>query len=625
MQYFGGTINFSTDNGFFTPSNPLCLNQQQESKFLNQGYRNNQVDFIAVKNCDNKHSVVDIFNDENSDLIIMGEIRIYNDLELENKLNVKNLDNHRLVLEAYKKWGIDCPKYLNGDFSFVIWNPIKQEVFCVRDHMGQKPFYYSFEQEIFTFSTRFQFVHQNYRDKLKIDHEWVALFLMEKYPAKEQTIFEKIKRLSPGHSLLIKNGKKTIQQYWDLENSSKNSSKNFIEGLKEEIHRSVKMRLKNSTSVGVELSGGLDSSLITAILKNETDNTLIIDTYSNKLTEESKVKYPEFYDEWNKASMVASHLNIKNHFAFEKPISDPIKLIDLTLEIHGLPSIFNFSVLQKGIYDSSCERNNELLYSGFGGDELVSERTFSRYTWTVKKKDGYKGLVKYYRGQGETLVRSYIKTMRFFKNSFLKTDNRNKKIIFKRQWANNVLKDQIITSKSIKLKVFEQSSFPANQSLKERALSNNRKSSLTERLETGYSFTNDVDLNYTLPLLDVPLMEYYFGLPDHYKAENPSDRFLFREICKDLLPSEIVNQKKPTNAYTIPFQRIEVINEMQNLITYCLAIPVENAIFNYVDRVKLTRLIDTITQNDDVKKYKIFQNVIMLSRFFDKHLEQIKF
>lgn len=559
-----------------------------------------------------------LLKDEHSPFILAGDIRIYNAEALLEKLGIKEIkSDHHLLLEAYKKWGARCLDCLNGDFSFIVWDTERQELFAARDHIGVIPFFYSFEENHFIFSTRFAGVDNNLQTKKTINDEWILYFLLDRQKDKIQTIYNEVNRLEPGHYLTIKTNKLNIQRYWSLETtpSLRNiTQEEAIRELHTKLIQAVKSRTKGITSIGVELSGGLDSSSVAAIARKVVPDSAAVNAYTNVLPETDKSIYHNFYDEWEKAAKVTAFSGITCHIPIEAPVADACSLAEVLLRQHGMPSIYYFSVLQKGVYEQAVAHGNQLIFSGFGGDELVSENAVKRYYTTVWKKKGLPGLINTYRKQGSSLPKAVYKAVRFIEQVLLKKEEQYKEKLFQKRWKNVFITDKLIQQYNLKTTFRELFYYPTGQTLKERSLYHVSKAGLVERLETGYSITGDMGLIYSFPLFDRELMEFYYSLPDELKGNHTISRFLFREACKGVLPEELLQQAKPSNAYTVPFFKTQIIRETEQLIAYCRNIPPNSKVFHYIDRAKLEQLTpDPVAA--EPKLFQILLNIIMVERF----------
>jgi asparagine synthase (glutamine-hydrolysing) len=146
------------------------------------------------------------YMDEINGLFITSDARIDNRLELSEILNLENAENvpdSLFILKAYEKWGEKCPEKLLGDFAFAIWDKKEEKLFCARDHMGVKPFYYYLSDDIFLFATEKKSILIN-PDISKELNELRIGFFLKNFLDKESTFYKNISILPPAHSLTIK-------------------------------------------------------------------------------------------------------------------------------------------------------------------------------------------------------------------------------------------------------------------------------------------------------------------------------------------------------------------------------------------------------------------------------------
>lgn len=562
-----------------------------------------------------------VFKNEKTGLFLVGEIRLFNKEQLKELLNIipetGHYENHQYVLEAYIKWGEECPRYLNGDFSFVIWDSGKKKLFCVRDHLGQRPFFYYLDNDAIVFSTNIQPIFAHPSVNKEINKDWAFRFIAKLPVSKDTTAYKNIKRLPPGCTLSVTTKECLVKQYWNLENTSATPVNNIneaIAGLRAHLIRSVESRIDANYPMGVELSGGLDSGGIAAIaqhLMKQKGRT--INAYTDVLPQSDKTTFKNFYDEWDKARLVAKNSEIENHFAIDGTSETPLEQIELELNTLGYPGKFEFSLTQKGVYDKSVLQKDRILLSGAGGDELVTEGATNRYPYTILKEKGLSKLVEHYKKRNKFFFKAYYRAFRFYMHYITQKD-----LMLgpgKKRWLYLPIKKSLISKK----KFIRSGFFPPNQTIKERCLWRLNRTQLNERLETGYNLTNAMGITYSYPLLDVQLMEYYYGLPDEWKGNQQISRYLYREAVKDFLPTEILMQSKGSNYAAIPFGRVEKYKNMDLLCKECLSISKSNKVFEFVDYNKLIDLIHFKSENkDDVFKYKQLYSIVTLSRFFDR-------
>ena len=170
---------------------------------------------------ENKKEVIPLHSNE---LILVSDAILDNRKEL---IEIFNKDGHKinntitdseLILMPYRKWEEDCPKYLLGDFNFVIWNEKKQELFCVRDHMGSRSFYYTFNNGVFAFGTLSNLIFPKvYNDGL--NERWLTDFFALAGPMHNseavETIYNGIYQVEAATTMIVKKDGIIINKYWN--------------------------------------------------------------------------------------------------------------------------------------------------------------------------------------------------------------------------------------------------------------------------------------------------------------------------------------------------------------------------------------------------------------------------
>ncbi|MDH2658286.1 asparagine synthase-related protein [Methanobacterium formicicum] len=213
------------------------------------------------------------FFEEDTGLVITADARIDNRNELSKLLGVEDHDNipdTYFILRAYEKWKEKCPEYLLGDFAFVIWDPNDETLFCARDHMGVKPFYYYLSDNLFVCASELKAFFDIPQIKLKLNEEKIGLFLME-IEDNKSTFYKNIYSLTPAHSVIITKDQNKFRKYWELDPDleiSLNSEDEYIATFLKIFEESINCRLRSEFSIGFDLSGGLDSSSIVCMVKH---------------------------------------------------------------------------------------------------------------------------------------------------------------------------------------------------------------------------------------------------------------------------------------------------------------------------------------------------------------------
>ena len=214
------------------------------------------------------------YYDKEKKLIMVADIIIDNREELFQLLNIINEDDRvitdsQLLLLSYKKWGKNCVNYIIGDFSFVIWDKNKRELFCARDPLGGRTLYYKYENNIFKFSTVMEPIKG---EDEEINKRWISDFLalptVMNQSEGEETVYKNIFQIPAATYLVVTKDGISRKKYWDI---VKNQSKLFLKDdseydkrFKEIFYKAVNSKLRTSGNVAIKLSGGLDSSSVAA-------------------------------------------------------------------------------------------------------------------------------------------------------------------------------------------------------------------------------------------------------------------------------------------------------------------------------------------------------------------------
>lgn len=238
--------------------------------------------------------------DPATNLVITADARIDNRDELRLVLELpdrplEKITDSEFILAAYQKWGETCPEYLLGDFAFAIWDQNKQSLFCARDHLGVKPFYYFYQPgQIFVFASEIKAIFCLPEIPRRLNEVRIADYLALMMEDKVITTYQDILRLPPAHSMVVSQSVIRIWPYWELDkhrelrlSSNEEYAKQFLDIFTE----AVRCRLRSAFAIASHLSGGLDSSAVTCVarnLLNQTQKPRKLHTISNifdKITE----------------------------------------------------------------------------------------------------------------------------------------------------------------------------------------------------------------------------------------------------------------------------------------------------------------------------------------------------
>jgi len=235
------------------------------------------------------------WTDANSACVVVCDSRLDNRNLLATALGlvdraIDNIGDAELIFAAYQKWGDACPEKLLGDFAFAIWNPATQYLFCARDPLGVRPFYYHYiEDKIFAFATTSEALRLVLAKPPALNEGRLADALTNELEGHDRTstFFRDVKRLPPAHSLSLRpSSPLQMSCYWQpLQNPPSPfpaSEAQWIEQLEALFVEAVHCRLRSHISIGAMLSGGLDSSAVVAVAceKLGQDDAPVLSTFS---------------------------------------------------------------------------------------------------------------------------------------------------------------------------------------------------------------------------------------------------------------------------------------------------------------------------------------------------------
>ena len=170
-----------------------------------------------------------------------------------------------LVLRAYQHWGNECPMHLIGDFAFAIWDATKHELFCARDQMGIRPFYYFVNDRTFLFASELRPLLDHAEVQPGLNEGMIGEYLTCQITSQEETLYRHLCRLPPGHCLVVSPGRFRMTRYWGFDSSKElhyGNDEAYRDHFLALLTESVRCRLRSHKPVGCYLSGGLDSSSI---------------------------------------------------------------------------------------------------------------------------------------------------------------------------------------------------------------------------------------------------------------------------------------------------------------------------------------------------------------------------
>ncbi|WP_428236157.1 asparagine synthase (glutamine-hydrolyzing) [Gracilimonas sp.] len=513
-------------------------------------------------------------------IIYNGEI--YNYKEIRSKLRKKGHQftsdcDTEVILKAYSEWGQNSVDYLNGMFSFAIYNEKSGHVFACRDRLGIKPFYYYQKDNKLIIASEIKSILEckDYNRAPDLN----ALHTPVHYQVSPQTGFKGIKKLEPGHYLTFKDSNFNITSYWDIHPTENPiSEKGALERLDELLLDSIKLQMVSDVPVGALLSGGLDSSLICVLMQKLMDEPL--NTFTIKFKEED-LKRQGNVDDSVYAKRLAELHNFNHHeITIEPDIVDLLPKIIYSLEEPiADPAAINTYLISK----EAREAGIKVLLSGMGADEVFSGY---RPHLACLKADTYQNIPGPIRSTIESIFNyipssnkkrdfKYIRWVKSFFNfaslprerrALLMKNSALHKKEFQEYFVSNLnYEDSLYIKKGSEL-------FSEHESL----------SYLTKicYLDTKM-YMPDHNLTYLdkammaasvegrPPLIDHRIVEFMFSLPPEFKINGNTQKYLLKKVSEKYLPEDIIYRSKaPFSAPMRGWLKKELKEMVNDVLSY---------------------------------------------------------
>ncbi len=501
----------------------------------------------------NKH-VISIFNGE-----IYNFKNIRNELETLGHKFLTNSDSE-IIPAAYLQWGMECVKKFEGMFAISLYDLRKKKVFLIRDRVGIKPLYYARINGNLLFCSEIKGIISYPNFEKKINYNAIASYLAFRYPSDNNNNFFKfIKRVDPGSYLeidLIKNNIKNVN-FWsipEVEDFDNFSEKYYFEKLENLLISSVKSHLISDVPVGVLLSGGLDSSIISSIVSKKANRNL--KTFSVSFSEKQ-------YDESVKAKIISKHIgseHIEVNVGKREFLDNLENIINIKTSPISIPHEYPIYKLSKKIRESV-----KVVLSGEGADEFFGGYArMQKSAFDYNKGKFFGGLNKY------KIINSLFNIDKSFD---FKNDNYLKYFFSKYNWfsfneINNLFRKEIIKEISFNavqnpwINTSMKYTNSDNYSKAFLMFQENHLQCLLDRLDI-MTMANSVEAR--VPFLDHKIIEFINKVPFKYKIKWRSNiykfisifsnnhtfsekydenKYLLRELGAKYLPEKMAKEKK---------------------------------------------------------------------------------
>jgi asparagine synthase (glutamine-hydrolysing) len=457
-----------------------------------------------------------------------------------------------VLLKAYEQWGPECLHKLNGMFSFAIFDRQQKLLFAARDRLGIKPLYYSHKKDTLIFASEVKAILASGLVERSPDYD--ALHTPARYQISPLTGFKAIRKLGPGQCLTFKAGELVLNTYWMLEASEANAGTEaqLSDELDALLNDATRMQMISDVPVGIFLSGGLDSSIIAALARTNTERDM--HAFTIKFSNDDQ-KYEKMPRDNVFACQVARSFGFHYHeFEIKPDISNLLPKVVWHLdEPLSDPAAINLYLMSKAARDLGIV----VLLNGMGGDEIFGG--YRKYLGCMKAET-YQAVFP--RGARKLLERAIVNIPVASSHGGWRTLRWAKRFLSfasKPRTERYLSSDLSLSSQQFPALFADRSSYSDTHFYRSQApvLSGNGISYLTKMcLNDTRVFLPEHNLTYSdkacmaagiearPPLTDHRVVEFMFSLPPWARIKRSKQKYLLKKVAERYLPHEIVYRPK---------------------------------------------------------------------------------
>jgi asparagine synthase (glutamine-hydrolysing) len=504
-------------------------------------------------------------------LLFDGEL--YNKTELKRELELlghvfNECSDVELIEHSYIEWQEECVNKLNGVYAFVIQDVNSKKIFCTRDRIGVKPFFYTIKNDIFIFSSEIKTILNHPEVPAEIDENSIAeIILIGPGRTPGYGVFKNIFELEPGHYGIFNNSEFKKYKYWDLTDGEHTENfKQTVEKTRSLVVDSITRQLISNLKVCTMLSGGLDSSLITSVAaryfkeRGQKLHSFSVDYKDNAKYFNTNKFQPNSDGEYIKRMKTYLDCEYFEHHQIILDTQNLINALYLAVDARDLPGMADVdsSLL---LFCKEIKKFADIALSGESADEI-----FGGYPWyrdkTIREKYGF----------------PWSQSIDFRK-SFLKSDFIN---------ANNYINERYLKTinESDVLKTVD------NDNKRIKQLVNlNMKWFMQTLLERQNRMSTYNGLKIRAPYCDYKIAEYLYNVPWEYKDYNGVEKGLLRTSMQGFLPDEVLWRKKSPYPKT---HNPEYLNAVSKILTEIINEP-SSPLLQIVKKEALENLLKSNT------------------------------
>jgi asparagine synthase (glutamine-hydrolysing) len=470
------------------------------------------------------------------------------------------------VVHAYERWGADCVHRFRGMFAFAIWDERRERLLLARDRLGIKPLYWARAGDRLLFASEIKAILESGLVEARANEERLPELLSTRYLSGAETLFSGIYKLLPGHTLSFEHGEVKTSRYWDVPVNRDDEAPGaaarpsgraeVVRRFRDLLDESVSLRLMSDVPLGVFLSGGIDSSVVAALMARRVGRP--IETFSVAFDERA-------YSELEYSRQVADAIGAVRH---EVVIDDQDFFGALPrLVWHEDEPIAHPSSVPLYFVSRLAREHVTVVLTGEGSDELLAGYgKYPRALWNWRLGEAWARVVP---GVMRSAVAGNIvphlpgRLRRLARRSFLTVAHTPEAMFFDNFAAIPLAAQRRLLSDRLAQLAQPESAYAASLdwfgrsagagSLLDRVLYTDIKTYLVELLMKQDQMSMAASIESRVPFLDHVLVEFAARLPARFKLSGFTTKRILREAARDLLPASILT--RPKMGFPVPFAR----------------------------------------------------------------------
>lgn len=506
---------------------------------------------------------------ENGRISVVYNGEIYNYRELKEELSdyeFKSTCDTEAIIAAYLKWGIDMVDHIHGMFAIAIYDRETSDIYLIRDRIGKKPLFYWFDGENLVFASELKPIMKCPGFKPEIRKQVISRYLLQQYITAPDTIFTDVYKLEAGSYIKFSEGKITKKKYWNIKEVYKEMSKNPVrsyaeakEGLKERLKKSVASRMIADVPLGTFLSGGYDSSLITAIAQEHSDRPVKTFCIGFDVPRYNEAEY---------AKEIAKHLGT-DHTELYISEKEMFELVSSIPQYYDEPFADN-SEIPSMLVSKLAKQDVTVALSGDGGDEFFCGYNIYDNVRTAQLLDIPGAMVHSLSGiksgDGTLLDKMPFRVKVVANNRDPETKTQlvsegyirashafitgNEEMDVPISAAQYLSTDYNLESNSLPV-LYPVESLYGVKDFQIRRMLLDMDTYLPEDILVKM---DRASMKYSLearcPIMDTDVMEYSFRIPHRFKYHKGDKKHILKDIAYDYIPKELL--ERPKTGFGVP-------------------------------------------------------------------------